>query len=117
MVFHHAVVFILTSTAIFAVLVQLTTAKNMVFLTVFIRRYRYTITGSLTMPIPDLRHCEDLETLARVAVAPVRLLWKPDRCYSLSLALVGLTVHTFCFLEGVEILVFCSLGRIFKVIR
>jgi hypothetical protein len=54
MVFRLAVVFKLTA-AIYAV-IKLTAPTNPVEFTVFNRRYWYTETGSLTIPIPDLRY-------------------------------------------------------------
>jgi hypothetical protein len=51
MVFRLAVVVKLT--AAFLAVVKKTTVKNAVFFTVFNRRYWYTRTGSLTIPIPE----------------------------------------------------------------
>ncbi len=58
MVFRLAVVFKLTA-AIYAE-IKLTAPTNPVEFTVFNRRYWYTETGSLSIPIPDLRYQEIL---------------------------------------------------------
>jgi hypothetical protein len=69
MVFRLAVVVKLT--AAFLAVVKKTTATNAVFFTVFNRRYWYTRTGSLTIPIPGMH---TIRYLVPFTAIPVELL-------------------------------------------